>query len=203
MAYHQFTIERVRKEFGFNVADEADLFVAIEPAEVGPRLLDLLEEYLPLAIGNATEKARSELIVAPVLLEIRRRMGGSIGFFSGVEFNVDEARGLSGVCDFLLSRSPVQLYVAAPVLAVVEAKNDNIKSGLGQCASEMIAVRLFNEREGEGPSSVFGVVTTGTAWRFLRLVGSDLSVDRREYAMIAEAGSILGILLHCVGGGRE
>jgi hypothetical protein len=199
MAYHQFTIERVRREFHLTVVDEVDLFAKVEPVEVGEPLSRLLEEYLPLAIGIATEKAKSELIVAPILLETRRRMGGAIGFFSGIEFNVDESRGLNGVCDFLLSKSRLQILLAAPVLAVVEAKNDNMKSGLGQCASEMIAAQIFNEREGEGPSTIFGVVTNGTAWRFLRLEGTNLGVDRQEYP-IEQPGKILGNLLHCVGG---
>ena len=199
MAYNNFTLQRVRKEFGLTIIDETDLFADLTPAEVGPDLGALLEEYVPLAIGIATEKARSELIVAPMLLEVRRRMGGTIGFFSGIEFNVDESRGLNGVCDFLLSKSPLQVLLAAPVLAVVEAKNDNIKPGLGQCASEMLAVQLFNERENESISIVFGVVTTGTAWRFLRLDGLVLAIDRKEYS-IDQAGRILGILIHCVGG---
>ena len=199
MSYSQFTIERVRKEFNLTVVDEVDVFAEIEPAEVGATLECLLLEYVPIAIGVATEKAKSELIVAPILLEIRRRMGGSVGFFSGIEFNVDESRGLNGVCDFLLSKSRLQILLAAPVLAVVEAKNDNMKSGLGQCASEMVAAQIFNEREGEGPSTIFGVVTNGTGWRFLRLEGIELAVDRSEYA-IDQVGKILGILLHCVGG---
>lgn len=199
MAYHQFTIERVRKEFHLTVVDEVDLFAEIEPVKVGEPLSRLLEEYLPLAIGIATEKAKSELIVAPILLEVRRRMGGAVGFFSGIEFNVDVERGLNGICDFLLSKSRLQILLAAPVLAVVGAKNDNMKSGLGQCAAEMIAAQMFNEREGEGPSTIYGVVTNGTGWRFLRLEGLNLGVDRQEYA-IDQPGRILGNLLHCVGG---
>ncbi|MEG3979123.1 hypothetical protein QT970_31610, partial [Microcoleus sp. herbarium8] len=38
----------------------------------------------------------------------------------------DAARGLSGYCDFLISRSPEQLVIESPVIALVEAKNDNI-----------------------------------------------------------------------------
>jgi hypothetical protein len=199
MAYSNFSIESVSSEFRLSVSDQADLFGPIPPVEVGAHLAGHLEEYVPLAIGIGTEKGRSELIVAPMLLDVRRRMGGSIGFFSGVEFNVDASRGLNGVCDFLLSKSRLQVMVTAPVLAVVEAKKDDIRSGLGQCASEMIAVQVFNERAGQSPSTVYGVVTTGTTWRFLRLDGAALAIDRLEYS-IEHAGKVLGVLLHCVGG---
>ncbi len=199
MAYHQFTLDRVRKEFGLKIVDEIDIFGRFDPVDIGPTLHSLLEECVPLAVGIGTEKARSELIVTPMLLEARRRMGGAVGFFSGVEFHVDEARGLNGVCAYLLTKSRLKVLVTAPVLAVVEAKNDNVKPGLGQCAAEMVAVQSFNETEGEGPSTVFGAVTTGTAWRFLRLDRSELVLDPEEYA-IDVPGKILAILLHCVGG---
>lgn len=202
MAYSNFTLTQVQKEFALVVEEKDDLFAVIEEVEVGPALGSLLEEYVPMAASLSTEKARSELIVAPILLEVRRRMGRTIGFFSGIMFDVDASLGLNGYCDYLLTRSPALLILTSPILAVVEAKNENIIAGLGQCAAEMVAARLFNEREGEPIEAMFGVVTTGTSWRFLRLRGSTLGVDRQEYA-IDQAGKILGILLHCVGGPRH
>jgi hypothetical protein len=73
-----------------------------------------------------------------------------------------------------------------------------MKAGLGQCAAEMVAARIFNEREGEGPTIIHGAVTTGTNWRFLKLESNDLLVDRQEYTL-EPVGRILAILLHCVG----
>lgn len=199
MAYSDFSLEDVSKGFGLRVTDRDDLFAGTAPVEVGAPLAALLEECVPLAVGIGTEKGRSEFIVAPMLLEVRRRMGKSIGLFSGVEFNVDRSRGLNGVCDFLLSRSPLQVMVTAPLLTVVEAKRDDIQAGLGQCASEMVAARIFNERAGQGASLLHGTVTTGTSWRFLRLDGDALAIDRHEYP-IDHADKILAILLHCVAG---
>ncbi len=49
-----------------------------------------------LALANSTEKAKSEFIIAPVLLELRRLAAGKIALFSGVEWEVDAARGLNG-----------------------------------------------------------------------------------------------------------
>src|SRR5207302_1481012 len=142
----------------------------------------------------STEKARSELIIAPVLLEVRRQVHRRVSLFSGVEFTVDQSRGLNGVCDYLFSLSPEQLTIEVPVVAVVEAKNDNLKSGLGPCMAEMFAVRLFNQRKERDLLHIFGVVTTGSLWKFMRLEGAVVSLDLREYP-ISELGRVVGILV--------
>jgi hypothetical protein len=43
-----------------------------------------------------------------------------VSFFSGQEFTVDAELGLSGTCDFLMSRSREQFEVEAPVVVIVE-----------------------------------------------------------------------------------
>lgn len=95
-----------------------------------------LAENLSLALSINTEKARSELVIAPVLLEIRRQMKFQIGFFSGTEFNISPAEGLTGFCDYILTATKDSYEVRSPVLTLVEAKNENIKAGLGQCGAE-------------------------------------------------------------------
>jgi hypothetical protein len=145
-----------------------------------------------------TEKGRSDLLVAPILAEVWRRSNHRITLYSGVELNFDEAAGLNGVCDFLLGRSPQLYYVEGPVLAVVAAKRDSILDGLGQCASAMIAVQRFNQQANTPLDLVYGCVTTGSLWHFLRLGGKRLDIDLDEY-QIAEADRILGVLLHCCG----
>ncbi len=106
---------------------------------------------------------------------------------------LDAARGLSGFCDFLISKSPEQLLIEAPVVALVEAKNDNIESGLGQCMSEMLAAQLFNQQKGNEIKTIYGVVTTGSIWKFLKLEGTVIEIDLNEY-FINQVGKILGIL---------
>ena len=114
------------------------------PVTLSALLQETLAESVPLALEVSTEKARSEFIIAPMLAETRRQFAGQISLFSGIDFTVDAEAGLRGVCDFLFSLSPLQLYVQAPVLAVVEAKNENIKAGIGQCVAEMLAAQRFN-----------------------------------------------------------
>ncbi|WP_338043173.1 hypothetical protein [Okeania hirsuta] len=84
------------------------------------------------------------MIISPIIVELRKYFNRQISLFSGTEFNVDKSKGLTGRCDFIISYSPKQLEVTAPVVKIVEAKNDNIKSGLAQCIAEMVAAQLFN-----------------------------------------------------------
>jgi hypothetical protein len=145
-----------------------------------------------------TEKARSELIIAPILVELRKILRHQISLFSGVDFTIDPAQGLNGVCDFIIARSPEQLFLSAPIVIIVEAKNENIKGGLAQCIAAMIAARLVNQREGTGIAVVYGAVTTGNVWRFLQLDQDTIRLDRQEH-YLDRVGKILGILVHMVG----
>jgi len=120
-----------------------------------------------------------------------------VSFFSGLDFNVDKTKGLNGFCDFIISQSSEQLFLNAPVIALVEAKNENIIGGLGQCAAEMVAARIFNERENNPIQAVYGVVTTGHAWKFLKLQGEQLFIDVEDY-YIKHPPKIMGILVEIV-----
>jgi hypothetical protein len=194
MSYRDFTIEKAKIKFNLTIVETEVLFPS--PPEVKPSnlLVESLNEFIPLATAINTEKARSEFLIAPVLAEVRRQLKGKIALFSGVDFNVDAAAGLSGFCDFLLSASSEQLYVDAPVVAVVEAKNENIKAGLGQCIAEMVASQMFNQQKYGDIATVWGVVTTGEAWRFLKLNATNVSVDSKSY-YISNVGQILGIFV--------
>ena len=116
----------------------------------------------------------------------------------GVDFTVDAAQGLNGVCDYIISRSPEQLFISAPVLMIFEAKNENIKGGFAQCIAAMLAAQQFNEREGTSVALVHGVVTTGTAWRVLQLEQKTVRIDNREY-YIDNVAKLMGILTTITG----
>jgi hypothetical protein len=66
--------------------------------------------------------------------------------------------------------------------------------GMGQCLAEMVAARIFNERRRNPIATVYGVVTTGNVWRFLRLAQDTAFVDTTEYH-IKEIERIVGIML--------
>ncbi|MEA5541754.1 hypothetical protein VB834_22245 [Limnoraphis robusta Tam1] len=197
MSYSEFTLERVVKTFNLTLLEQVNLFVEIPEVECSSFLLQTLEYNVPLALAISTEKARSELIIAPILLELRRQLQDQISLFSGTEFNVAPELGLNGTCDFLISREREILFVRSPVVTLVEAKKENINSGLGQCIAEMIAAQLFNEREGNQIQSIYGGVTSGNIWKFLKLNKQVISIDLVEY-YLRDLTKIMGILVHGV-----
>jgi len=194
MAYSNFTLSKVKADFGIVTSETQDLFAetqAIAPSEL---LTLTLKDQIPLASAINTEKARSELVVMPILVAVRQLLHHQISVFSGSTFEVDPAQGLEGRCDFILSRSTEQYYITSPVLTIVEAKNESIPSGLGQCIATMIAARLFNQQEKNPTDPVYGAVTTGTDWKFLKLEGQTAFIDVSDY-YIKEIDKILGILV--------
>jgi hypothetical protein len=193
MPYSSFTVRRIKQEFGIQT-QEGGRFLPLTP-EIAPSsmLADILENYLPWAIAVGSEKAKSEMIVAPVLLEVKRILESKISVFSGRDFTVDESVGLNGICDFLISRTPEQLEIEAPVIVLVEAKRDSLNSGLGQCMAEMIAAQRFNEQNNVLTPTLYGATTSGTAWRFLKLEGTVVTIDLTDYAL-QPVDRILGML---------
>ena len=160
-------------------------------------LTTTLERNVPLAFAMGTEKAKSELIVSAVLVELWEHFDRSISFFSGIDFNVDAENGLTGVCDFLVSLSPAQFHLESPAIVVVEAKRDNLTMGLGQCVAEMVAAQRFNAEQGNDVPCVYGTTTSGIDWVFLKLEGKKLQLDMAAY-QIAQCDRILGVLASMV-----
>ena len=181
MAYSDFTLRKVKQSFGLTAVEGGRFLPEVEPIAPSPILAGLLENTVPWAIAVGTEKAKSELIIAPALLEVKRLLNHQVSVFSGTDFTVDIAAGLNGVCDFLISRSPEQFEIEAPAVVLVEAKRDNINSGLGQCIAEMVAAQRFNEANNNPIPTIYGSVTSGTAWRFMKLEGQIVTIDVRDY----------------------
>ena len=193
MSYSDFTLPAVRTAFELEEVDIAGLFSDIEPVIPSELLKAVLARNIPLATAIGTEKAKSEMIVADVLVELREQLDRKISLFSGIDFNVDDELGLTGVCDFVISLSPVQFDLEAPVIVLVEAENDNLEVGLGQCVAEMVAAQHFNAEQGNDIARVYGATTTGVLWRFLKLEGQKLHIDMLPY-QIEQCDKVLGIL---------
>ena len=193
MSYSEFTLESVQIAFDLTITERANLLDDTAISKSSDFLKELLKEFAPLALAMNTEKARSELIIAPILVEVRKHFLDRASLFSGVELNIDRDRGLNGVCDFLLSRSPSQLMLKAPVVVVVEAKKENINGALGQCIAEMWAAKLFNQQHQNDIPVIYGAATTGNDWKFLRLCDRLVEIDLTEY-QLSNIDKILGIL---------
>jgi hypothetical protein len=193
MPYSDFTLEKVKRDFEISTIEASDIFANIPDIEGSQLLKDILQYNIPIAVASNSEKARSEMIISPILLDLRRQLNDQINLFSGVEFNVDATKGLNGICDFIITRSQERLIVTSPVIIIVEAKKENIPAGLGQCMAEMIAAKIFNEKAGVQNSVIYGTVTTGSVWQFLQLEGNAIAIDLSEY-YLKDVNKILGIL---------
>jgi hypothetical protein len=191
MAYNNFTLESVQSQFGLTLID-SPFCADLGNANPQPEFLTIFNQWLPLAQRAKSEKAKSELLVSPVLTEVRRLTGAQVQLFSGEEFNVDKDQGLNGFCDFLLSRSTTAYVIEAPVVMLVEAKKGELDVGLGQCVAEMVAAQLFNQNKGKAIARIYGSVTSGKQWQFLQLEDQNVTIDANEYPVVP-IERILGI----------
>ncbi|MBD2136738.1 hypothetical protein H6F32_03835 [Anabaena sp. FACHB-1237] len=197
MAYSDFKLSEIIQKFELTLNEVSGLFADVSEEEPSDLLTIILKENVDLANSINTEKARSEMIISPILLEVRRKLNNQISLFSGVDFNVDNQQGLNGFCDFLISLSKEQLFIRAPVITLVESKNENLKSGLAQCIAEMLAAQLFNQQKQNPIKIIYGAVTIGTIWQFLKLENKIISIDLTEY-YIKDVKKILGILISAI-----
>jgi hypothetical protein len=190
MPYNDFSLEAVTSVLGVS-AGPTDLFPELDPVAVPAWLREMLDRGMRQVL--LSEKARSEFIVVPILLACQEMSGGSIAIYSGQRLDVDPERGLVGECDFILSAAPPVPALRAPLVTIVEAKRNEVESGVWQCIAQMVGAREFNRRAGGGPAAVYGCVTNGEAWQFLRLSDSAAGIDRRRY-YIDNVGGILAVL---------
>ena len=202
MSYRDFTIAKVKQKFNLTLVEGKSFLPEVKPVSPNPYLLENLKDSIPLAIAMGSEKARSELIISPILFEVRKLFKEEISFFSGEEFNVDATLGLTGFCDFLISRSPEQLFIEAPAVIIIEAKKENLKGGLGQCIAEMVAAQKFNLENDKSIATVYGSVTSGNLWNFLKLENNTVTIDLKEY-LIPPVEQLLGILMWMVRDGLD
>ena len=200
MPYSQFTsIGKAKEAFGLKALEGGRFLPPTELILPSAALTAYLEESLPL-VALASEKARSEGIIYPILLEVRRILNRHISLFSGEDFTVDETVGLNGICDFLLSRSPEVLEIEAPAIVIVEAKKADLRTGFGQCMAEMVAAQRFNAAKNYPIPAIYGSVSNGTQWRFLKLEGNTVTIDLTDYPF-PPIEQILGMLVWMVQSG--
>jgi hypothetical protein len=166
------------------------LDVEIPIFDVSQRLRDDLEEAKQYPIY--TEKAKSELIIMPVLKELKRK-NKEISLFSGFALNIDNEPDLNGSPDFILGAKPNAIEVEAPIFCLMESKNKAPDEGFAQCAAEMYASRLFNRQMNEPFETVYGAVTNGFDWIFMKLEENIVYIDSERY-YINDVERLLGIM---------
>ncbi|NEP10922.1 MAG: hypothetical protein F6K14_12045 [Symploca sp. SIO2C1] len=198
MSYREFTWSKAKQDFNLKTVEGERFLPEIRAVQPSALLQETLKRGVPWAIAVGNEKARSEAIINPILLEVKQILEGKISVFSGEEFNIEPEVGLNGICDFLVSQSPEQIAVEAPVLVVVEAKKEDLKRGMGQCLAEMVAAQRFNQANQQAIPTIYGSVSMGTAWRFLKLEGSTVTVDLTDYP-VPPVEQVLSILVWIAG----
>ena len=189
MSYTDFDIPRVEKDLNLEVIVEK-IEWQLTPITPSDWLLKSLEKGEQNAF--VSEKARSEFIVTPILLAAQEISNYEVQIFSGQTLNVEPGIGLTGECDFILSKSKATPALKSPIVALVEAKKNDIELGLGQCIAQMFAATIFNRQSGGDFQTVFGCVTTGETWQFLKLQEKTAVVDRERF-YLSEVEKILGV----------
>ncbi len=198
MSYREFTWSKAKQDFNLKTVEGERFLPEVPVVQPSALLQETLKRGVPWAIAVGNEKARSEAIINPILLEVKQILDGKISVFSGEEFNIEPEVGLNGTCDFLVSQSPEQIAVEAPVLVVVEAKKEDLKRGMGQCLAEMVAAQRFNQANQRTIPTIYGSVSMGTAWRFLKLEDSTVTVDLTDYP-VPPVEQVLSILVWIAG----
>ncbi len=188
MAYSDFTLEEIEARFGIKNRVE-NLFDALVPLEPS----DFLKQMFARIRGLHTrsEKSKSETIVFPLLLELRLRNSDFFTIYSGENLTADEARGLKGECDFILAKDVHSYSINYPIIQIVEAKKNDLELGVPQCAAQMLGAKVFNEKKGVQLDKIYGCVTTGDEWLFMKLEG-DLYIDERKY-YLNEVSELLAV----------
>jgi hypothetical protein len=188
MAYSDFTLEDLREKFGIQNWRRR-IFGTVTPVT---EISGWLQQTLQMAEGLSvvSEKAKSEFIVVPILMELRNRNDRFFTIFSGDNLNANESQGLKGECDFILAKDIGSFDVSFPILQVVEAKKHDIDLGIPQCAAQMLGAKIYNEKKKHPLSAIYGCVTTGDDWLFMKLE-DDLLVDPRKY-YLGNLGELLG-----------
>jgi hypothetical protein len=191
MAYSDFTtLKKVKNLLGIS-HQLTPLFTApIMEVKASEHLLFDIKEAEILA--PVTEKSKSELIIVPILKEVRRNNADKITYFSGFSFDVSAEKSLTGICDFIFGYAPQTLEINTPIFCLIEAKNRTLEEGLGQCGAEMYAAQLYNSQEGENIPVVYGSVTNGYDWVFLKLEENILSIDTQRFTVL-KINELLGV----------
>ena len=183
MAYTDFSLGTLETKFGIR-NHVRPLFEPLPP--LVPSDLQYAER-IPLT----TEKAKSESIVFPILLELRSRNDSFFTIYSGDNLNADSDKGLNGECDFILTKDTGSFDINYLIMQVVEAKRNDLEIGVPQCAAQLVGARFFNEAKGVSVPILTGCVTTGNEWLFIRLT-DHLEIDRRKY-YLNELGELLAV----------
>lgn len=176
MAYNKFKIDDLQTKLHLPVKKDDWVEKNLSVFASDALLMQILRESKKMYLGS--EKARSELIVTPILQALYRQNEDRFSIFSGYEFNIDKQHGLNGFCDFILSSPTSGFLVEAPTFFIVETKKTDIDdNAIAQCGAEMYAAQIFNARKERPQKAIYGCVTSAYSWGFLKLENNVITID--------------------------
>ncbi len=189
-SYSHFTYEDIT-HLGISVVRTQVFTETVTYINPSDFLLKTLEINNQIPIES--EKAKSELLITPILTEIRTHNPKKFTYFSGYQFSVDKKLGLTGFCDFIISKKYNAAFIESPVVTVIEAKhNQDLLDASPQCIAEMYAAQLYNEKHKEAITTIYGVITNGYEWVFLKLEHKEVTLDTNRYG-IKNFPELLGV----------
>ncbi len=189
MAYTSFTLNDLKKKFGVTNR-VSKLFFDLKPQQPSLTLLESIETSHLFSLTS--EKEKSEAIIFPIMVELKKKNIDKISIFSGRRLDVDPTIGLLGECDFIISNKANLFEIESPIVAIIEAKKDDFSQGVAQCVGQMIGSRLFNENRESSIPILYGCVTNAREWQFLKLENNVVTIDSDIY-YLNQIPDILGI----------
>ncbi len=193
MAYSKFTLDSIEKKFGI-LNHVEHLFFEVLPLEPSEWLKNALQIAQELPIKS--EKAKSEAIVFPILVELRNRNDKYFTIHSGDTLDADASKDLDGECDFILAKDSGTFNINFPIFQLLEAKKNDTDIGVAQCAAQMVGAKVFNENKGVKLEKIYGCVTTGREWLFMRLEDK-IYIDKKIYSL-ERIEELLGIFQYII-----
>ncbi len=193
LTYSQFTLQDLKKQLGVSVTGGSFLS-QIDGLPAPGWLLKILS--LGQGVSRyRSEKAISEEVISPVLLAVKEKNLDKIALFSGVPLSSGE---MYGVCDYIITGNPDDYLPETPLIVLIEAKRQDLDTGIPQCAAEMVAAKQINDGANMPYNTVFGCVTTGDTWIFMKLVDNTKVIIDQQKLYLTQLEQILGVFQYMI-----
>ena len=179
--YKNYKASELEQLFKIHIKNNEALFKHFKPSGENYSTLqaDVKKMSSRLRLSKFDNEAtRGSLLVSRILWESAAVYNLGVFFEPPVnlppEETVDLPHPLNGKYDSALSLDEIDL--SSPIISIVDVKKSSLSDGLGQCLAEMYAtLKEFKQ------DKVYGIITDGEVWEFLRLENAILSVDENNY----------------------
>jgi hypothetical protein len=179
--YKNYKASELEQLFKIQIKNNEALFNHFKPSGQNYSILqaDVKKMSSRLRLSKFDNEAtRGSLLVSRILWESAAVYNLGVFFEPPVNLPPEETKDLphplNGKYDSALSLDEIDL--SSPIISIVEVKKSSLSDGLGQCLAEMYAtLKEFKQ------DKVYGIITDGEVWEFLRLENAVLSVDENNY----------------------